>query len=324
MWHLCIRNLFAYPLNEILDWGEGFKLSSLYNYLFLVSVLGFAIASSLFVIAALTPKVALGDLLNITDDNQYAKNHPFYSDIQNLCCNLLLRFVKNLGLQLSIERDLLLVESSWSKLASLTTLGFCVGLVSSLVGCYLLMVFVNLSNIEIEVLIVATCVAFGSTLPLLIVKANAKKLRANYLISLSVLLDIVSMFLAGGMGIEQSLIEALKQLNTEFSKRLSRELDFVLATGREIFEVFISSGHNWGISELVEVGNSLRMAGHEGSRIRQSLVTKSETLRQRILYEEKESANKTTEKLFFPGVVLLIGFLIFVGYPAVVQILNGL
>ena len=39
--------------------------------------------------------------------------------------------------------------------------------------------------------------------------------------------------------------------------------------------------------------------------------------------EAESAANAMTERLFLPGALLLLGFLVFIGFPAVQRILGG-
>ena len=82
-------------------------------------------------------------------------------------------------------------------------------------------------------------------------------------------------------------------------------------------------GHELGVPELVELSSTLQLAGTEGTRIRQSLSARAVALRRHEQAEAESAANATTERLFLPGSLLLVGFLLFVGYPAFSRILGG-
>jgi hypothetical protein len=78
-----------------------------------------------------------------------------------------------------------------------------------------------------------------------------------------------------------------------------------------------------GVPELVELSTTLQLAGTEGARIRQSLSARAVALRRHEQAEAESEANAVTERLFLPGALLLIGFLVFIGYPAFARILGG-
>ena len=82
-------------------------------------------------------------------------------------------------------------------------------------------------------------------------------------------------------------------------------------------------GVDLGVSELEELAAAVGLAGQEGARIRSSLAAKASTARRHELAEAESEANTVTERLFLPGVLLLTGFILFIGYPAVARILGG-
>jgi tight adherence protein C len=46
-------------------------------------------------------------------------------------------------------------------------------------------------------------------------------------------------------------------------------------------------------------------------------------LRRHEQADAESAANATTERLFLPGALLLLGFLVFIGYPAFQRVLGG-
>ena len=71
-----------------------------------------------------------------------------------------------------------------------------------------------------------------------------------------------------------------------------------------------------------ELSASLTLAGAKGARVRQSLVAKAESLRQRRMSEAE--ANEASERMVIPLVLLGMGLLVFLGYPAVSRVLGGI
>jgi hypothetical protein len=62
------------------------------------------------------------------------------------------------------------------------------------------------------------------------------------------------------------------------------------------------------------------LAGSHGARIRASLAAKADTLRGHQVAETEAAAEAATERMTIPVAVLLLGFLLFIAYPAVSQI----
>jgi len=77
------------------------------------------------------------------------------------------------------------------------------------------------------------------------------------------------------------------------------------------------------VSSLVEVAHTVQLAGQHGARVRTSLVTKAESLRKKNLARVEFDEEQRTEKIGLPLVVLFMGFLTLVGYPAFVQTMSS-
>lgn len=137
-------------------------------------------------------------------------------------------------------------------------------------------------------------------------------------------LDLVVLCLAGGMGIEGALDAAASIAEDPFSARIAAVLDGARHAGRPPWQALEAMGGEVGVSELVELAHTVSLAGTEGARVRATLAAKAETLRRRQLAKTESEANAMTERLFLPGALLLIGFLVFIGYPALARILSGL
>jgi hypothetical protein len=62
----------------------------------------------------------------------------------------------------------------------------------------------------------------------------------------------------------------------------------------------------------------IAMAGEEGAAVRQTVAAKARTIRERITADTELAAGAMTEIMSLPNVVLVMGFLVFLGYPALV------
>ena len=136
-------------------------------------------------------------------------------------------------------------------------------------------------------------------------------------------LDLVVLALAGGMGIEGALHAAAAVAQGDFSSRVVDALELARDAGETPWQALADLGEDLGVPELVELAAAVRLAGTEGARIRNTLAVKAASMRRHELAEVETEANTVTERLFLPGVLLLVGFLVFVGYPAVARITGG-
>ncbi|MGH9089946.1 MAG: type II secretion system F family protein [Acidimicrobiales bacterium] len=170
-------------------------------------------------------------------------------------------------------------------------------------------------------LILATA---GFVVPVLGLHADAEARRRDLRHALGSFLDLVTIDLAAGGGIETALTDAASvgdgwaydQLRQALEEaRLARETPWA-ALGR--------LGDDLGVAELHELAGSVGLAGSEGARVRTSLTAKAASLRAHQLAEAESAAQAATEKMSLPVVALFGGFLIFIAYPAIEHVLGGL
>jgi len=147
-------------------------------------------------------------------------------------------------------------------------------------------------------------------------KTMATKFQRDMDLSVAVFLDLINVLLAGGAGVETAMVAAagagagwgFEQLRTAMARAQSSRRSYWVAL-RETGEAF-------GIESLEEVANSVQLAGEHGARIRQSLSSKAASLRIRNLARIEHEAEQRTERMGIPVVLLFIGFILLVGYPA--------
>ncbi len=166
--------------------------------------------------------------------------------------------------------------------------------------------------------------ALGATLPSVALRSAAREARRRFVSSLSSWLDLVALGQAGGMGVEGAL-DAASRLSADFAfVCISRGLEGARHAGTAPWDAMARLGRELGVPELEELSASLGLAGTEGARIRAGLAAKAASLRHRQLAAARARANATTERLFIPTTVLMLGFMVFLMYPAGVALSRGL
>lgn len=162
----------------------------------------------------------------------------------------------------------------------------------------------------------------GAVTPSLLLRRSAGAQRQDLVHSLACWLELVALALAGGMGIESALGAASSVGEGPWFRRIRRALDRARDAGRSPWDALDRLGAELGVNELEELAASVRLAGTEGARIRASLSAKSASLRRRQIADAQGRANATTERLFLPAIVLMLGFVVFLIYPAGVTLLR--
>ena len=166
--------------------------------------------------------------------------------------------------------------------------------------------------------------AAGLVFPVFVLNAQATAARRSARRAVCSFLDLVMLGLAAGMGIESALQTAAQVGESEMARRMHAVLTMCRATGEPPWDALARLGSALGVEELCEVAAAAGLAGLEGARIRETLAARAATMRRHELAQAEAEANDTTEKLFLPGAVLLVGFLLFVGFPAFARITTGL
>jgi Flp pilus assembly protein TadB len=147
--------------------------------------------------------------------------------------------------------------------------------------------------------------------------------RREFRTSLSAYLDLVSIMLAGGAGIESALVAASRVGDGPTFHLIADSLDVARATRRSPWEILAIEGERIGIDELPELAATIKLGGEQGARMTASLVAKASSMRAKQLAEIEADANAATERMGLPMVLLFMGFLILLGYPAMQMISAG-
>jgi tight adherence protein C len=183
------------------------------------------------------------------------------------------------------------------------------------------------AGVHLPLLISVGAVGFSgigaSLLPITKLNADAKRGMQLAKKVICSFLDLVVLGLAGGMGIESALLAAAQLGENVVSRRLLAALSLARDTGTPPWEALARLGDTLGIDELGELAATVGLAGMEGAKIRSTLAARAATIRRHELANAEAEANALTERLFIPGAFLLVGFLLFIGYPAFSRIASG-
>ena len=201
-----------------------------------------------------------------------------------------------------------------------------------LVGCSALVPLVlwllaTLAGSGVPMAVAALCVVVGvptaAALTVAGLVRRATDRRRHFRIVIGSFVDLVVLSLAGGVGIDGAL-HAASQVSSDWAtQRMGRTLLTARDSGAAPWEALGSLGRELLVPELVELATTVQLAGTEGARIRDSLTARAASLRRHEQADAESAANAMTERLFLPGALLLLGFLVFIGYPAFQRILGG-
>lgn len=221
-------------------------------------------------------------------------------------------------------RDLRVVGRGADAHLAVKTLLACTGLLAPLLLQGLLTVAGMPAGFEVPLVLALVGAAAAFVAPDIEVRTKATRARAEFRAALSAFLDLVWITLAGGAGVEAALLAAADVGHGGAFGQLRRALDAAQLTRTAPWSTLRRLGEELDIAELAELAASISLAGTEGAKVRTSLAAKATALRTHLVADAEADAQAATERMALPVTLLFLGFLGFIAYPAVTQVLNGL
>jgi Flp pilus assembly protein TadB len=222
--------------------------------------------------------------------------------------------------QRSIRADLSILERSWESFLvskiGLAALGFF----ATPVIFSLFWVLGLRLNILIPVWVTLLAAGGCFMLPDLEVRSDARERREDFRRVVAAYLDLVSMNLAGGRGLPEALMAAAELSDSPAIRRIRFSLADARLSGQTQWTALRVLGEQIGIEELQDLGFALALVADDGAKIRQSLSSRAETMRRRELAELEGKAGAKSQSMLVAQMLLCAAFLLFLMYPAVMQI----
>ncbi len=166
--------------------------------------------------------------------------------------------------------------------------------------------------------------AIALVVPTLAMRTEAAEQRRSFRHALGCFLDLVAVRLAGGAGVDSALAGSASAGEGWAFAELRQALTDARLRGEPSWNGLAHLGEQIGVGELQELAASAGLAGDEGARVRVSIAAKARAIRIRGLADAEGAAQSASERMSLPVVLLMTGFIVFLGYPAVAAVLNGL
>jgi tight adherence protein C len=158
--------------------------------------------------------------------------------------------------------------------------------------------------------------AAGLLLPFRALRREAKERRTAFVHALSAWCDVMVMSLAAGRGVEQAMQTASAAGQGWPFREMRAALTGAHVQGVKPWEAFDQLGQELDIQDLSTLASMIAMAGEEGAAVRQTVSAKARTIREKVTAETELESAAMTEAMSLPNVVLVMGFLLFLGFPA--------
>lgn len=146
-------------------------------------------------------------------------------------------------------------------------------------------------------------------------RSDAERARREFRHALASYLDLVTILIAGGAGVETALYEAASLGRGRAFRHIRTALSAAQARREPPWASLGALGERLGIRELQELHASMHLAG-DGARVRDSLVAKAESMRIKDIAQLESDAEVRSETMVLPVAMMFAGFLLLIGYPA--------
>jgi Flp pilus assembly protein TadB len=164
----------------------------------------------------------------------------------------------------------------------------------------------------------------GGLLPSSRVKGAAESRRRDFRHVVSSFLDLVAMNLSGGRGVPEALQTAAGISDSWAMLRIRDSLQTARLQGVTPWAALGELGEELRVDELRDLAAALGLVAEDGAKVRDSLYARSESMRQRELADSEGRAEAQSQSMLVAQLLLCVGFLIFLVYPALARVMGGL
>jgi tight adherence protein C len=145
--------------------------------------------------------------------------------------------------------------------------------------------------------------------------SDAVRDRLQFRHALAAYLELVTILLSGGAGVETAMFDAVAAGRGPAFRHLRSSLSAAQARREAPWRTLGELGRRLGVGELEELEASMTLAGG-GAQVRESLTAKAAGIRMKDLSRLESEAQSRSETMVLPVALMFAGFLVLIGYPA--------
>lgn len=162
----------------------------------------------------------------------------------------------------------------------------------------------------------------GAVVPYFQVQRRAEERRRGFRHMVSSFLDLVAMNLAGGRGVPEALQAASNISDSWAMVRIRDTLEAARLQGVTPWVALGQLGDEVNIDELRDLAAALALVAEDGAKVRDSLSARASSMRRRELADAEGRAAARSQSMLVAQLLLCVGFLLFLTYPAVARVLG--
>lgn len=231
--------------------------------------------------------------------------------------------VTALGLDLApLRPDLAILGLTLDAFLARSVLAGVAGLLVPLVlGAVLTVAQVGV-QMSVPALFAVVLAVLAAMLPAITVRSQAAARRRDFRHVVGSFLDLVAMSLAGGRGVPEALQGASELSDGWAMVRIRDTLVAARLRGETPWAALGALGEELRIDELRDLAAALALVAEDGAKVRDSLSARAGSMRRRELAEAEGKAGEKSESMLVAQLLLAVGFLVFLIYPAIVTVMQ--
>jgi len=152
------------------------------------------------------------------------------------------------------------------------------------------------------------------------VRQKAKLAREEFRRVVATYLTLVGLVRYAGAGAVESLEQAARIGDGWVFDRIRDALDDARYANEAPWMRLRQVSLEIGVPDLGEVGDIMSLVGDQGAQVYQTLISRAQSMRVALRTTEQQRAATATTLLYVPTSLLLLVFLILIGYPALTRI----
>jgi tight adherence protein C len=165
--------------------------------------------------------------------------------------------------------------------------------------------------------------ALGALMPWAQLNKDAEARRRDFRHVVSSFLDLVAMNLAGGRGVPEALQAATSISDGWAMVRIRDTLEAARLQGTTPWAALGQLGDDVDVDELRDLAAALALVAEDGAKVRDSLSARASSMRRKELADAEGRAAAQSQSMLVAQLLLCVGFLLFLTYPAVARVLGG-
>jgi tight adherence protein C len=162
----------------------------------------------------------------------------------------------------------------------------------------------------------------GAVVPYSQLARRAEARRRDFRHVVSSFLDLVAMNLAGGRGVPEALQSATAISDGWAMVRIRDTLEAARLQGTTPWAALGQLGDEVDVDELRDLSAALALVAEDGAKVRDSLSARAGSMRRKELADAEGRAAARSQSMLVAQLLLCVGFLLFLTYPAVARVLG--